>query len=44
MTGVWKVRITNNVMTNGGQVKIVNFDIENLLLPTFNSTFQAACN
>jgi hypothetical protein len=44
MTGSWKVRITNNVLTNGGQVKIVNFDIENLLLPTFNSTFQAACN
>ena len=44
MTGAWKVRITNNVPTNGGQVKIVTFDIENLLLPTFNSTFQAGCN
>jgi hypothetical protein len=44
MTGAWKVRITNNVLTNGGQVKIVNFDIENFLLPTFNSTFQAGCN
>lgn len=44
MTGTWKVRITNDVLTNGEQVKIVNFDVENLILPTFNSTFQAACN
>lgn len=44
MTGAWKVRITNDVQTNGVQVKIVNFDVENLLLPTFNSTFQAVCN
>lgn len=44
MTGTWKVRITNDLLTNGVNVKIVNFDIENLVLPTFNSTFQAACN
>ena len=44
LTGTWKVRIRNNEPTNGVLVKIVNFDIENLLLPTFNSTFQAGCN
>jgi hypothetical protein len=44
MTGSWRVRVSNNVRTNGVLVKIVNFDIENLVFPTFNSTFQAACN
>lgn len=42
MTGSWKVRIRNTV--NGGRVKIVNFDVENLAFPSFNSTFQAQCN
>jgi hypothetical protein len=36
--------VSNNTPTNGVQVKIVNFDIENLVAPSFNSTFQAACN
>ncbi len=44
MSGTWKVRVRNNEPTNGLLVKIVNFDIENLVLPTFNSTFQAGCN
>jgi hypothetical protein len=44
MTGTWKVRITNDILTNGVNVKIVNFDTENLVFPTFNSTFQAGCN
>lgn len=42
MTGSWKVRIRNTV--SGGRVKIVNFDLENLAFPSFNSTFQARCN
>ena len=42
MAGSWKVRIRNNV--NGGRAKIVNFDVENFALPSFDSTFQARCN
>lgn len=42
MTGSWKVRIRNTV--NGGRARIVNFDVENLAFPSFNSTFQARCN
>lgn len=40
MMGTWSLRISNTVGSE--QVKIVNFDIENW--PSFNSTFQAACN
>lgn len=44
MVGSWRVRIRNNLTTagHGGPVRINNFDIENW--PSFNSTFQAACN
>jgi hypothetical protein len=44
MTGSWKVRVRNNAPTGGVLVKIVSFDLENLVFPTFNSTFQAACS
>lgn len=42
MTGPWRLRIRNTLTTGGGPVRINNFDIENW--PSFNSTFQAACN
>lgn len=42
MNGPWTLRISNTVGSE--QVKIVSFDIENFAFPSFNSTFQAACN
>lgn len=42
MTGPWTLVIRNTLTSGGGPVRINNFDIENW--PSFNSTFQAACN
>jgi hypothetical protein len=49
LPGPWRLRITNNNSVNCGllgtvPVAIDNFDIENLILPTFQSTFTPRCS
>jgi len=44
MTGPWKLKIFNTVGASDAPRDAVNFDIENLAFPSFNSTFKAQCN
>ncbi len=49
LPGPWRLRITNNNSVNCGifgtvPVAVDNFDIENLILPTFQSTFTPRCS
>jgi hypothetical protein len=49
LPGPWRLRITNNNSVNCGflgtvPVAIDNFDIENLILPAFQSTFTPRCS
>ena len=44
MTGPWKLKIFNTVGASDASRDAVNFDIENLAFPSFNSTFKAQCN